>query len=198
MEVIFQSNDVTIRRMQDDLTDYTLMSRWLTDPDVLTYYHGRDNPYDLNQTIAHYAPRVLREDGVTPCIIEYGSRPIGYLQYYRDDDENPLLDEPAVSEALGHQAYENPYGIDLFIGEPDAWNKGIGTAVLRLFIHHMLKSSMADIVLIDPQTWNKRAIRCYKKCGFTPLTVLQKRELHEGAYQDSLIMAVSAASLAHA
>ena len=196
MEEICKNGAVAIRKMRDVLADYARMARWLSDPDVLTYYHGRDNPFDLDKTMAHYAPRVRGEEGVMPCIIAYEGKPIGYLQYYRDDDENTLLSVPAVAQSLGGQTYQNPYGIDLFIGESDSRNKGIGTAALRLFVRHLLQSGMADIVLIDPQTWNTRAIRCYEKCGFKALAVLPKREWHEGEHRDNLVMAITAASSA--
>jgi aminoglycoside 6'-N-acetyltransferase len=41
---------------------------------------------------------------------------------------------------------------------------------------------------MDPQTRNTRAIKCYKKCGFKKIKILPKRELHEGEYQDCLLI----------
>lgn len=58
-------------------------------------------------------------------------------------------------------------------------------------LSYLFLNENADIVFIDPQTWNKRAIRCYEKSGFTPMTVIKNREMHDGEYKDSLIMSIS-------
>ena len=188
--IVCQNDTVRIRRMRDCTEDYALMSAWLSDPAVLQYYEGRDNPFNLDKVIEHFGPRTRGEGGENPCILECGQWPVGYIQFYRADGEDSILKESQVHKALGDIQYQNPYGIDLFIGETDSWNKGIGTAVLRLLVDYLLDNHLADIILIDPQTWNKRAIRCYEKCGFKPLTILEKHELHEGQYRDNLIMAV--------
>ena len=184
--IVCQNGKITIRKMNDCLEDYTLMASWLSNPVVLKYYGGRDKPSNLEKATEKYRPRICGDSYVIPCIIEYDNNAVGYTQYYR----NPIVDEPLVKESLGGREYENPYGLDLFIGEPNYWSKGLGTAVVKLFVDYLLQNSIADIIFIDPQTWNKRAIRCYEKCGFKPVTVLEKRELHEGKYKDNLIMAI--------
>jgi len=191
VSIICQNDKINIRRMSDCVKDYMLMSKWLSNPIVLEYYEGRDNPFDLDKTIEHYGPRTRGEDYIIPCIIEYDEKAIGYVQYYRADIENPILDEYPVSEKIGNRKFINPYGIDLFIGETDYWNKGIGTIIVQLLVNYLLQNDTADIIFIDPQTWNKRAIGCYEKCGFKPIVILEKKELHEGAYRDNLIMAIT-------
>ena len=186
--IVCQNDKITIRKMEDCLADYSLMSNWLSNPVILEYYGGRDNPISLQKAIEKYRPRICGDSYVIPCIIEYDKTAVGYIQYYKEDVE------PLVRESLGGREYQNPYGLDLFIGELDYWNKGVGTAVVKLIVDYLLQNSIADIIFIDPQTWNKRAIRCYEECGFKPITVLEKRELHEGEYKDNLIMAVTAVS----
>jgi len=48
----------------------------------------------------------------------------------------------------------------------------------------------ADSIYIDPATWNKRAIRCYEKCGFRYVKVLPARELSDDHYVDVLVMRI--------
>ena len=55
----------------------------------------------------------------------------------------------------------------------------------------MTQNENADIIFIDPQTWNKRAIRCYEKCGFNPIMVAENRELHDDEPKDCLIMVIT-------
>lgn len=78
----------------------------------------------------------------------------------------------------------NIYGIDQFIGEKEYWNKGIGTLLVTSMVQFLFQQEKADKVVMDPQARNKRALKCYEKCGFKKVKLLPKHELHEGEYQD--------------
>ena len=168
--------------MKDTSEDYTLMSKWLTDPVVLQYYEGRDNPHNIDKIEETYAPRVLKKECVIPCIMQFDGRYIGYIQYYQ-------ITEDEKSE-YGYDGWENVYGIDLFIGEPEYWNKGIGSRTLKGLIEMLENEKKADRIIIDPQTWNVRAISCYEKCGFSKVKLMKKHELHEGEYRDCWLMEI--------
>jgi aminoglycoside 6'-N-acetyltransferase len=171
--------------------DYNLLVKWLSDPEVLEYYEGRSNPYNLEKVMNKFGGRTRGEDYVIPCIVECDSRPIGYIQYYREDVEDPVMEEYPVRNKIDKTKYSDPYGIDIVIGETNYWNKGLGTRIMQLMIKYLFEQEKADIILIGPQTRNKRAIRCYDKCCFKPVSVLEKRELHDGKYEDCLIMAIT-------
>jgi aminoglycoside 6'-N-acetyltransferase len=83
---------------------------------------------------------------------------------------------------------KNVYGIDLFIGETNYWNQGIGTKIFSTLVNYLLAELQADKIVIDPNVKNTRAIRCYEKCGFEKVKILPKHELHEGEYRDSWLM----------
>ena len=186
MKYLFKSSDISIRIMEDNIKDYSLMAKWLSTKELLDYYEGRNNSFDLEKVIKKFAPRAKGEEPVVPCLIEHNKKAIGYIQYF--------LIEPNgydVGDAINMKNYGFPYGIDLFIGETDNWNKGIGTIAVKSLISYLFNNENADIIFIDPQTWNKRAIRCYQKCGFVPMMVIKSREIHDGEYKDSLIMSVS-------
>ena len=51
----------------------------------------------------------------------------------------------------------------MFIGKESLLGKGIGTAVLKLFIENMCDF---EYLLIDPHKDNIAAIKTYQKCGF--------------------------------
>ena len=85
-------------------------------------------------------------------------------------------------------ATEIIYGMDQFFGESAYWNKGIGTRLVRSMVKYLIEEKGADRIVMDPQTWNERAIRCYEKCGFEKVKFLPKRELHEGEYRDCWLM----------
>jgi len=154
--------------------DKFLLAKWLSDPDVLQYYEGRDRPLDLAQVEEDFFGEA---DDETRCLILYDEKPIGYVQFYPVEDEERRI-----------YGYSNPseilYGMDQFIGEPEYWNKGIGTQLVEMLVAYLLTQKNADRIVMDPQTWNERAIRCYEKSGFKKVKLLPKREWHEGEYRD--------------
>lgn len=177
-KILCMADGISIRKMEDTSFDYSLISKWLSDPEVLFYYEGRDNAFSIDRIKEKYSPRILGKESVTPCIIELNENPIGYVQYYYESEKKDLEIEN----------YDNPYGIDLFIGETEYQNQGIGTKAIKLLTKYLFEVKSVDVILIDPQTWNKRAIKCYKRCGFKAIKILEKREFHEGQYRDNLIM----------
>lgn len=186
MKYLFQNGDISIRKMEDKIMDYSLMAKWLSTIELLDYYEGRSNSFDLEKVIKKFAPRTKGEEAVVPCIIEVNKKAIGYIQYYCIEP-----DEYRVEDGINSKNYKFPYGLDLFIGETDNWNRGIGAMVVRSLISYLFNNENADIIFIEPQTWNKRAIRCYEKSGFTPMMVIKNGEIHDGEYKDSLIMSIS-------
>jgi aminoglycoside 6'-N-acetyltransferase len=172
--------------MEDCMDEYNLLAKWLSTPEVLKFYEGRNNPFDLDKVVKKFGPRARGENLVTPCIIEYDEQAVGYIQYYKIDPE-----EYDVKEKIDISKYQSPYGIDLFIGEPDYWNKGIGSKLMKKMIQYLFEIKKADVIFIDPLTSNKRAIKCYEKSGFKAVGVIEKREIFEGEYKDNLIMSIT-------
>lgn len=74
--------------------------------------------------------------------------------------------------------------MDQFIGETDYWNKGIGTLLIHTMVNYLATQKSAARIIMDPQASNKRAIRCYEKCGFEKVKLLPKHEFHEGEFRD--------------
>ncbi|MCT8138077.1 acetyltransferase [Anaerobacillus sp. CMMVII] len=178
--MFIEMHQIAIRRMKDNHDDFTLLFKWLTNSEVLTYYEGINSNFTLEKIIQKYQPRIRGEHYVTPCMIEYLNTPIGYLQYY----------QLQVTDIEHYEANKNghEYGLDIFIGETKFWNKGLGTLALKQLIHYLFTEKKATDIYIDPQIKNTRAIRSYEKCGFRKVKVLPKHELHNGEYEDCMIM----------
>lgn len=174
---------LSIRKLMDCDSDYKLLHKWLNDEVVQEYYEGKSVKHTLEEIHDEYRPRAIGEDYVQSCIIVYGEKAIGYLQFYHLQQEE--------IEAYGAFKNEQVYGIDLFIGEPTYWNKGMGTDVIKLTVDFLFTKVGVHEIFIDPQTWNERAIACYEKCGFQKVKVLPKRELHDGEYKDNQIMRIT-------
>lgn len=168
--MLIQKGNLSVRKLEKK--DNHMLSKWLSDPQVLEFYEGRDNPFDLEKVNkVYYEP----EDDKYKCIVEFDGNEIGYIQFYQLDDE--------TKKEYGY-FNENVYGTDQFIGEVKYWNKGIGTLLVTSMVEFLIEHKKADRVVMDPQTRNTRAVKCYEKCGFKKVKILPNRELHEGEYQD--------------
>lgn len=169
--MLFKNGKLIVRELESK--DNYLLAKWLSNSIVLEYYEGRDNPFDLEKVNKTF---YNRESGVTRCMIEYEGVEIGYIQYY-------LLDEQS-SKTYGYDGKETIYGTDQFIGEIDYWNKGIGKLLVNSMVKFLVGQKQADRVVMEPQTWNERAIKCYENCGFKKVKLLPEHEFHEGQYRD--------------
>ncbi|WP_456288879.1 acetyltransferase [Paenibacillus sp. AK002] len=175
--LVYEAGPITVRELEEK--DECSLASWLSNPDVLQYYEGRDNPHDVERVREHF----YVDDDETRCIIEYEGKPIGYIQFY-------LLDEDTLDEYGydGNDAVGRTFATDQFIGEPDYWNRGIGTKLVTSMMDYLVFQRQADRIVMDPQAWNERAIACYEKCGFRKVRLLEKHERHEGELRDCWIM----------
>ncbi len=123
--------------------------------------------------------------GETACILVYEGRPVGYLQFY-----------PAEREEYAFEGEGVVYGLDLFIGEPEHWNQGLGTQYIQMLLRYLFETLQADWAILDPHIDNLRAIRVYEKCGFRKLKLLPEHERHEGRYVDCWLMATQSSAAA--
>ena len=49
------------------------------------------------------------------------------------------------------------FAMDQFIGEPECWNKGIGSSFLKMMAAYLKENMAAERVLLDPHQNNSRA-----------------------------------------
>jgi RimJ/RimL family protein N-acetyltransferase/ubiquinone/menaquinone biosynthesis C-methylase UbiE len=177
--LVYQTDLLTIRELEP--RDKNLLVSWLNDPLVLTYYGGRDRPHDGDLVDEHF---YMEEDSAVRCLIEYENRPIGYIQFYEIEEEERL--------AYGYsESTDKIYGTDQFIGETAYWDQGIGKLLVTSMLDYLMSVQKADRVVMDPQQWNIRAIKCYERCGFTKVKELPAREMHEGELRDCWLMEYS-------
>ncbi|MBS4174388.1 GNAT family N-acetyltransferase [Bacillus sp. FJAT-49736] len=175
--MIFQKDSLTVRKLEEE--DKEKLVKWLSDPRVLEYYEGRDQPHDWELVTDHFYNRKNKE--VIGCLVEYEGVEIGYIQFY------PI--EAEEREEYGYAGLNDViYGTDQFIGEVDYWGKGIGKLLVHSMIEYLVEEKGADRVVMDPQCWNERAIACYEKCGMKKVKHLPKHEMHEGELRDCWLM----------
>lgn len=177
--MLFQEGKLSLRMLSEE--DAVQLSQWLSDERVLEYYEGRDRPHDINLIMKHFFED---RNNITQCVVQYDKTDIGYIQFYPIEIEE--------REKYGYTVESGIiYGMDQFIGEVDYWNKGIGTKLVKSAVDYIMREKNANRIVMDPQTWNERALRCYEKCGFVKKILLEKHEWHEGEYRDSWLIEYS-------
>lgn len=80
------------------------------------------------------------------------------------------------------------YAVGLF--DPSVWGKGLGTEITQLVLQYafdVLHLHRVDLRVLE---YNKRAIRCYEKCGFVREGVEREGALIEGKYETDVLMSI--------
>ena len=158
--------------------DLPRMMKWLTDVRVLEWYEGRDVCLTMETLSVQYLTPIPEGFRV---ILEYEGVPIGYGQAYRlMGDMFREYDYPDSGRIV--------YAMDQFIGEVAYWNRGIGTAFLKVMAAYLKENCGAEILLLDPHQDNPRAITAYEKAGFRIIRSLPAHELFEGNMADCFLM----------
>ena len=150
------SSVVTLRLMTEQ--DIPMLHEWLGQPHIVEWWGGEERRPTLSETRAHYLPRVLAKDRVTPYIAMLGNVPIGYAQSY-------------VALGCGEGWWEDETdpgvrGIDQSLAHPDLLSKGLGTQLVTSLVELLFLDPTVTKIHTDPAPTNARAIRCYEKAGF--------------------------------
>ncbi len=176
---IIKSGPLSVRSMVQ--ADFALMSKWLADPVVQEFYEGRD--YDVKAKIQK---EYFSKDLIKRAIVEWDGRPIGYVQYYSMDDDPES--KPVKTGSYGYRPGDLIYAMDVFIGEPDKWGRGIGTKLIKLMVKYVQTKYHPDKITLDPYQGNPRAVRAYEKAGFKIIRPLPEYDTLEGKKVDGWLM----------
>jgi len=174
--IFFENGKLTVRSLEHH--DKNIIVKWFSDNEVLQYYEGRNCPQNEDMVEKNFYSEYINK---TRCIIEYSQNPIGYIQFYPINEEE--------RKAYGYANFQGSiYGTDQFIGETEYWGQGIGKTLMKSIADFLIKKREVKKIVLDPQTWNQRAIKCYEKSGFIKVKLLSRHELHEGELRDCWLM----------
>jgi len=80
------------------------------------------------------------------------------------------------------------YAVGLF--DPSVWGKGLGTEITQLVLHYAFGELNLHRVDLRVLQYNKRALKCYEKCGFIQEGVEREGALIEGKYETDVLMSI--------
>jgi RimJ/RimL family protein N-acetyltransferase len=78
----------------------------------------------------------------------------------------------------------------ILIGEPSAWDKGLGSEAARLTVAYGFDKLNLETIYLGVNTENERAIKSYENAGFVSEGVRRKLIYRNGRYYDALMMSV--------
>jgi aminoglycoside 6'-N-acetyltransferase len=181
---LVHEGDLAIRRMRDDRDEYELFVRWRNEPHVARWWTTDDDPTPttFDRVVEDYGPRAEDGSWVTGCIITVGDRPIGYVQLY------PWSGAADEAREMGVPDVEGSYGLDIFIGEPDMLDRGLGSRAVALLARHLFETQGATSVALLTPVGNVRAHRAYEKAGFRKVTQTLDTDVVNGDRRMSWLM----------
>jgi len=151
-----------VRLREKKLTDARNDYRWQTNLELvrldamplLTISFPR---YLLDYTAVLRNPTLKRH---TFAIETLDGRHIGNCVYYNIDQEKGEAE------------------IGIMIGERDCWDMGYGTDAVATLVDYIFHETGLQRICLKTLDWNRRAQRCFFKCGFTPCGELVKNGHH--------------------
>jgi RimJ/RimL family protein N-acetyltransferase len=135
------------KKLSDVRNDY----QWQTDPDL----SALDAAPTLDMSFSAY-------------LLDYSSK-----INHKDRRRFPLSIDTLDGKHIGNctcydistRKAEAQMGI--MIGDRDYWDKGYGTDAVNTLVDYIYSTSSFNRLYLKTLDWNKRAQKCFSKCGFT-------------------------------
>lgn len=80
----------------------------------------------------------------------------------------------------------------IFIGNKKYWNKGYGTEAMNLLLDYSFNLLNMNSIFLRVHSFNERAIRCYKKCGFKEIGIRREAYILGGTTYNQVYMDILA------
>ena len=149
--------------------------RWYADPEVARLARYQDAPMRLDEIDRFFQVRALGPESLAMAIhVAESDRLIGSCAFSQLDGDN--------GSAMFH----------ITIGEKDAWGRGYGTEATALMLEHAFTALGLHRVALSVFEFNERAIRAYRRCGFTVEGRAREAIWRDGHWWDEIQMSVLA------
>ena len=117
---------------------------------------------------------------------------------YLQEDSNPeatfsiiTLNEDKLLGSVGLEKIDRQNRtatLGIFIGDTDYRSKGYGTEAIRLVLDYGFDYMNLHSIKLDLMSFNERAFKCYKKCGFKEAGRIRENKFINGKYYDIITM----------
>lgn len=86
--------------------------------------------------------------------------------------------------------YSRSACLGILIANKEFQNKGIGTEVIKLLLKYCFEELNMHNVMLQLDSTNERAYRCYEKAGFKECGRERECNFHHGKYSDTITMQI--------
>lgn len=146
-------SEIDLIKFTDKKDSYELMYKWCSQEFIYEWFEQRKLSYEEIEN--KYKNKLLANQQQL-FFINYNNNKIGFVQIYKYDDKK--------SESF--KKYDSIYEYDIFIGESEYLSRGIGTQIIKYVNNYIYEKHLCDCIVLRPFKRNKRAVKCYEKCGF--------------------------------
>ncbi|GAA3060546.1 GNAT family N-acetyltransferase [Actinokineospora globicatena] len=112
------------------------------------------------------------------------------------------IETTAESRLVGYIALRDAHPesgraeLDIYLGDPDTWNKGYATEALRLMCHWGFEDMRLHAIQLSVVVDNEAAIHLYRKLGFVEEGRLREVHRRDGRLHDMYVMSLLATEFA--
>ena len=78
--------------------------------------------------------------------------------------------------------------LGIFIGNKEYWNNSYGTEAIRLILDYGFNYKNLHSINLELMSFNERALKCYRKCGFKEVGRIRQCKYINGKYYDTIVM----------
>ncbi|MCK6462282.1 MAG: GNAT family N-acetyltransferase [Candidatus Pacebacteria bacterium] len=153
-------------------SDVGKLMRWINDPEVTQY-------------LSAYLP--MHEDEEICWIENLSKRKSSDIVLGVETIERTLIGTAGLH---GINWKDRTVTLGISIGEKSYWGKGFGTEAVSLLIGFAFNTLNLRKVCLTVLSNNKRAIKCYKGCGFKVEGCRKRQIFKNGRYLDQILMSV--------
>ena len=177
-----REGDLRLRPLRE--ADLPLLARWRTEPHVRAWWEmdGDPIPFTVADAREEYDEDLNGDPSTTGAIIVVANRPVGYVQWY------PWADYGEAAHEMGIEFDDRAFGLDIFVGEPDAVGTGVGSATVDLVCRMLFDERDASSVALLTALGNERAQRAYERAGFRKVRTALDTDVKDGQRVESWLM----------
>ena len=154
-----------------EMEDVELLNKWKNDEEIYKYLGGGFKPVSISQQRKWI--EVLTENTLENqryIILDENNNKVGFIGLY--------------NISLIHRTCS----LGLYIGERDAWGKGIASRAYKAIENYAKKYLNIRKIHLEVVAANERAVKMYEKLGFDICGKYKKERFIDGKYEDLLIM----------
>jgi RimJ/RimL family protein N-acetyltransferase len=136
-------------------------------------------------------PELSRLDATVPLDVPFKTYLLSYVEELDrriDGKGHVFAVETLDCKHIGNCCYYNmewdrrEAEVGIMIGDPAYWDSGYGTDAVKSLVDYVFRKEGLKKVYLHTLTWNTRAQKCFRKCGFVAI-----RRVARGGYDFTMM-----------